>query len=50
LKYFAGVQLDPLPRAVQILHSANDTPDQIAGADAARALPVVEKAIRLIKR
>jgi Zn-dependent M28 family amino/carboxypeptidase len=48
LKYLAGAQLDPLPRAVQILHSANDTPDKIAGIDAARALPVVEEAIRLM--
>lgn len=48
LEFFHGGHPDPLPRGVTILHSANDTPDKIAGADAARALPVVERAIRLM--
>jgi aminopeptidase S len=48
LAFFHGHSPDPLPRAVTILHSPNDTPDKIAGPDAARALPVVERAIRLL--
>ncbi len=48
LAFFHGRPPDPLPRAVTILHSANDTPDKIAGPDAARALPVLERAIRLL--
>jgi len=48
LAFFHGRPPDPLPRAVTILHSANDTPDKIAGPDPARALPVVERAIRLL--
>ena len=48
LAFFHGRHPDPLPRAVTILHSPNDTPDKIAAAAAAHALPVVEQAIRLI--
>jgi len=48
LDFFHGGQPAPLPRAITILHSPNDTPDKIAGADVARALPVVEQAIRLM--
>ena len=48
LAFFHGRPPNPLPRAVTILHSANDTPDKIAGPDATRALPVVERAIRLL--
>jgi len=46
LEFFHGRHPDPLPRAVTILHSPNDTLDKIAGPDVARALPVVEQAIR----
>jgi hypothetical protein len=48
LAFFHGHPPNPLPRAVTILHSRTDTPDKIAGPDAARALPVVERAIRLL--
>ena len=48
LAFFHGHPPNPLPRAVTILHSPNDTPDKIAGPAAARALPVVEQAIRLL--
>ncbi len=48
LAFFHGHPPDTLPRSVTILHSPNDTPDKIAGSDAARALPVVERAIRLL--
>ena len=48
LDFFHGRHRDPLPRGVTILHSANDTPDKVAGADVAGALPVVEQAIRLM--
>ena len=48
LAFFHGRPPNPLPRAVTILHSPNDTPDKIAGPDAARALPVLERAIRLL--
>jgi aminopeptidase S len=48
LKYYAGQRPDPTPRVMQILHSPYDTPDKIAGADVARALPVVEEAVRLM--
>ncbi len=48
LEFFHGRRPDHLPRAVTILHSPNDTPDKIAGASVARALPVVERAIRLM--
>lgn len=48
LRYFAGEQTEPVPRVMQILHSPNDTPDKITGADAARGLPVVEEAVRLM--
>jgi aminopeptidase S len=40
--------VDSMPRVMTILHSPNDTPDKIAGAAVARALPVVERAIRLM--
>ena len=48
LAFFHGRPPNPLPRALTILHSPNDTPDKIAGLDAAHALPVVERAIRLL--
>jgi aminopeptidase S len=48
LGFFHGRQPEHMPRGLTILHSANDTPDKIAGADVARALPVVEQAIRLM--
>jgi hypothetical protein len=48
LEFFHGRHPDPLPRAVTILHSANDTPEKIAGDEVARALPVLERAIRLM--
>jgi hypothetical protein len=33
-----------------IIHSPNDTPDKVDGAAIARALPVVEQAIRLMDK
>lgn len=41
---------DQMPRVLGIIHSPNDTPDKIDGAAIARALPVVEKAIRLMDK
>jgi aminopeptidase S len=48
LGFFHGQRPAEIPRSLTILHSPNDTPDKIAGADVARALPVVEQAIRLM--
>jgi aminopeptidase S len=49
LKVFNGEAPEKMPRVLTIIHSANDTPDKIDGAAVARALPVVEAAIRLMK-
>jgi hypothetical protein len=48
LDFYHGRRPAEVPRAITILHTANDTPDKIAGGDVARALPVVEQAIRLL--
>jgi hypothetical protein len=48
LDVFHGRKPEQMPRSLTILHSSNDTQDKIAGADVARALPTVERAIRLM--
>lgn len=50
LKAFQGEQPDPMPRVLTIIHSPNDTADKIDGAAVARALPIVENAIRLMEK
>lgn len=46
LKVFAGETLEKKPRVMTIIHSDNDTPDKIDANAVAKALPVVEQAIR----
>ena len=46
LKVFAGEKPEKMPRIMSIIHSANDTADKIDANAAAKALPVVEQAIR----
>jgi aminopeptidase S len=48
LKVFAGENLKPeqMPRVMSIIHSTNDTADKIDANAVAKALPVVEQAIR----
>ena len=50
LKVFNREMPEPMPRVLTIIHSPNDTPDKIDGAAVARALPVVEQAIRLMDK
>lgn len=50
LKVFNHEMPEQMPRVLTIIHSANDTPDKIDGAAVARALPVVEQAIRLMDK
>ena len=50
LKVFKGEMPDQMPRVMTITHSPNDTPDKVDGAAIARALPVVEQAIRLMDK
>jgi aminopeptidase S len=50
LKVFNREVPDQMPRVLSIIHSPNDTPDKIDGAAIARALPVVEQAIRLMDK
>ena len=50
LKVFKRERPDAMPRVLTIIHSDNDTPDKIDGAAVARALPVIEQAIRLIDK
>jgi aminopeptidase S len=50
LKVFKGEMPDQMPRVMTIIHSPNDIPDKIDGAAIARALPVVEQAIRLMDK
>jgi hypothetical protein len=37
-----------MPRIMQIMHTAEDTPDKVRSTDICRALPVIERGIRLI--
>ncbi len=48
LKVFKGEKPDKLPRIMTIIHTAGDTTDKIDAAAPAKALPVVERAIRYI--
>ncbi|HEX8844578.1 MAG TPA: M28 family peptidase [Pyrinomonadaceae bacterium] len=50
LQVFKRERPDTMPRVLTIIHSDNDTPDKIDGAAVARALPVVEQAIRLMDK
>ncbi|MGZ5436689.1 MAG: M28 family peptidase [Pyrinomonadaceae bacterium] len=50
LKVFNHEVPDQAPRVLTIIHSPNDTPDKVDGAAIARALPVVEQAIRLMDK
>lgn len=50
LKVFKGEMPEQMPRVMTIIHSPNDTPDKVDGAAIARALPVVEQAIRLMDK
>ena len=50
LMVFQRERPDVMPRVLTIIHSGNDTPDKIDGAAVARALPVIEQAIRLIDK
>jgi Zn-dependent M28 family amino/carboxypeptidase len=50
LKVFKSEMPDQMPRVMTIIHSPNDTADKVDGAAIARALPVVEQAIRLIDK
>lgn len=50
LKVFNREMPEVMPRVLTIIHSDNDTPDKIDGAAVARALPVVEQAIRLMDK
>lgn len=50
LKVFNSEMPDQMPRVLGIIHSPNDTPDNIDGEAMARALPVVEQAIRLMDK
>ncbi len=46
LKLIRGEQAPP-PRILTIMHTAEDTPDKVRAADVCKALPVIERAIRL---
>ncbi len=48
LKMFKGEKPDQVPRVMSLIHTPNDTPEQIDAAAVGRALPVVEQAIRLM--
>ena len=48
LKMFSGQQPDQVPRVMQIIHTPGDTMDKIDAVAVARALPVVEQAVRAI--
>ena len=50
LMIFQRERPEVMPRVLTIIHSDNDTPDKIDGAAVARALPVIEQAIRLIDK
>ncbi len=50
LKVFNREMPEQMPRVLTIIHSPNDTPDKVDGAAIARALPVVEQAIRLMDK
>ncbi|MEO8433898.1 MAG: M28 family peptidase [Pyrinomonadaceae bacterium] len=50
LMVFQRERPEVMPRVLTIIHSGNDTPDKIDGAAVARALPVIEQAIRLIDK
>lgn len=50
LKVFNHEMPEKMPRVLTIIHSANDTADKIDGPAVARALPVVEQAIRLMEK
>ena len=50
LKVFNHERPETMPRVLTIIHSANDTVDKIDGPAVARALLVVEKAIRLMEK
>jgi aminopeptidase S len=50
LKVFSGERPEKMPRVLTIIHSSNDTPDKIDGPAVARALLVVEEAIRLMQK
>jgi len=50
LKVFNHEMPEQMPRVLTIIHSVNDTPDKIDGPAVARALTVVEQAIRLMDK
>jgi len=50
LKVFNREMPEQMPRVMTIIHSPNDTPEKVDGAAIARALPVVEQAIRLMDK
>lgn len=50
LKVFGGERPEKMPRVMSIIHSPNDTVDNIDSAAAARGLAVIEEAIRLIDK
>ncbi len=47
LQMLKGREVSPSPRIMTIMHTAADTPDKINEEDVSRAIPVVERAIRL---
>jgi aminopeptidase S len=50
LKVFNHEMPEKMPRVLTIIHSPNDTADKVDGPAVARALPVVEQAIRLMDK
>ena len=50
LKAFKGEKPDEMPKVLQIIHSNNDTADKIDANAVAKALPVVEQAIRKLDK
>ena len=47
LQMLKGQEVNPPPRLLTIMHTAADTPDKIDDEDVSRAIPVIERAIRL---
>lgn len=50
LKAFKGEKPNEMPKVLQIIHSNNDTADKIDANAVAKALPVVEQAIRKLDK
>lgn len=46
LQLFAGEKPDTIPKVMSVIHTPNDRMDQIVEADAVKAIPVIETAIR----